>query len=75
MKMTFTNTADKYVVHELLNPQDVLTPCGPSDLHISEAPGQDILCSEDGLWKGITRSPGVFGEVVVDVGPIAHRGQ
>lgn len=76
MKMTLSNTSDKYVVHELLNAEDEVTPCDPSDvLHSSELPGRDILCSEDGFWKAFTHASGVFGDVFMDAGPISHRGE
>jgi ribonuclease Z len=86
MKMTLTSTADTYTVHELLRTQDSLTPCYTSDssinhslehqiMHCSELPGLDIRCSpEDGFWRNLTQSRGVFGEVFVDAGPILHRG-
>jgi ribonuclease Z len=86
MKMTLTRTAECYMVHELVTPKDRITPCllhddtvnslhQPDVMHCNEVVGQDILCSEDGFWRQITRSRGVFGEIFVDVGPIAHRGQ
>ncbi|KAF4603948.1 hypothetical protein EYR40_001123 [Pleurotus pulmonarius] len=74
LQMTYTKTSDRYVVHELLQPNDTITPCGDSDLHSSEVLGRDILCSpEDGFWRGFTSGNGPFGEVFVDAGPIIHR--
>nr|GAT61273.1 predicted protein [Mycena chlorophos] len=75
MKMTLTRTADKYVVHELLQADDAPTTCDAAELHPSEVPGRDIRCSEDGFWREITRgtSHGALGDVVVAAGPILHR--
>lgn len=73
--MTLTQTADKYVVHELLRPSDEITPCEPHEvMHSSEVAGRDIHSSEDGFWTSITHGEGVFGDVFVDAGPISHRG-
>jgi ribonuclease Z len=76
LKMTLTRTSDTYIVHELLTQDDELTPCDPPELmHSSEVSGKDIRCSpEDGFWRAFTRGSGVFGNVVVDAGPISHRG-
>lgn len=74
--MTLTKTADPYVVHELLKPGDPTTPCHPAEvLHSSEHAGQDIYCDDDGFWRSITQSPGAFGPVYMDAGPILHRGK
>ncbi|KAJ7933108.1 beta-lactamase-like protein [Mycena leptocephala] len=74
LKMTLTHTADKYVVHELLRLEDTPTPCEPPEvMHSSELVGRDIQCSDDGFWRAFTQGRGVFGDVVVDAGPILHR--
>ncbi|KAJ7219045.1 beta-lactamase-like protein [Mycena pura] len=74
LKMTLTRTADKYVVHELLNADDVPTPCEPPELmHSSEVVGRDIRCSKDGFWRCFTQGKGTLGDVFVDAGPIVHR--
>ncbi|KAJ7715944.1 beta-lactamase-like protein [Mycena maculata] len=74
LNMTLTRTAEKYVVHELLRADDVPTPCEPPEvMHSSELVGRDIVCTEDGFWKGFTQGRGALGEVVVDAGPILHR--
>ncbi|KAF8892702.1 beta-lactamase-like protein [Infundibulicybe gibba] len=74
LKLTLTRTSDNYVVHELLNPLDPITPCDPEILHANECPGRDILSSPDnGFWKSIAQSKGIFGHVIVDAGPISHR--
>ncbi|KAK7043707.1 hypothetical protein VNI00_008319 [Paramarasmius palmivorus] len=75
LKMTLTRTADNYVVHELLTPEDEPTLCDPAELlHSNEIPGRDILCSsEDGFWRDITQVKGKFCDVAVDAGPILHR--
>lgn len=87
MKMTFTNTADNYTVHELLSENDPVTPCDHADplhavsrfaiaeqniLHVNEVEGKDIRASADGSWKNIT---GDLGDIVVNAGPIEHRGK
>ncbi|KAF8168730.1 beta-lactamase-like protein [Pholiota molesta] len=88
MKMTITRTLDNYVVHELLTPEDPITPCEPrpSDssptdqhtldpniLHSSELVGFDIRPSPDGFWRAITQAQGVLSPIVVDAGSILHR--
>jgi ribonuclease Z len=90
MKMTFTNTADNYTVHELLSENDPVTPCDHADpvhpvsrfaiaeqniLHLNEVAGKNIRTSVDGSWKNITRGSGVLGDIVVNAGPIEHRGK
>jgi ribonuclease Z len=71
--MTFSRTADRYAVHELLTPEDIATPCDPPEiLHSSENVGEDILCDERGFWREFAAS--VRTDVVVDAGPIKHRG-
>lgn len=97
-RMTATNTADNYVVHELLYPHDRVTPCDDSPSsqtehsdslqhprrntgfhdwnvrHPSEECGRDIYSGEDNFWRGITTGQGRHGDVIVDAGPICHRG-
>ncbi|OAX30815.1 hypothetical protein K503DRAFT_788222, partial [Rhizopogon vinicolor AM-OR11-026] len=60
--MTFTHTAERYLLHVI------------PVLHTSECPGQDIVCDTDGFWRGVTGGIGYWGEVVVDAGQIRHRG-
>lgn len=83
--MTLTRTSDKYVVHELLTAEDTITPCDlpssnstisePNAMHSSEVAGLDITPSpEDGLWRAVTYGKGIMSEIVVDVGPVLHRG-
>lgn len=83
--MTLTRTSEKYVVHELLTAEDIITPCDlPSSnattselnvMHSSEVAGLDITPSpEDGLWRAVTYGKGTMSEIVVDVGPVLHRG-
>jgi ribonuclease Z len=85
LKMTFTRTSDRYVVHELLTAEDTITPCDlpstnstisePNVMHSSEVAGLDIRPSpEDGLWRAVTYGKGTMSEIVVDVGPVLHRG-
>ncbi|KAF8964654.1 beta-lactamase-like protein [Flammula alnicola] len=88
MKMTLTRTSDRYVVHELLASEDSVTPCDPPTsnmssplnisepniLHHNEIAGLDIRASPDGLWRAITQGNGKLSEIVVDAGPILHRG-
>lgn len=73
--MTLTHTGERYAVHELLTSSDTPTSCDPAVLHPSECPGQNFLCDDDGFWKGVTSGTGYCGEVVVDAGPILHRGE
>jgi ribonuclease Z len=86
MKMTLTRTSDNYVVHELLTAEDTATPCDPSPinsassiaepnmLHCNEVAGHDIRASPDGLWRAIAQGNGKISKIVVDAGPIHHRG-
>jgi ribonuclease Z len=71
---TATRTADKYVVHELLGTDDLLTSCTPEHMHGSEAPGRDIRPDDDGFWQGVLNVKGYGTDLVVDAGPIVHRG-
>ena len=66
--------ADTYTVHELLTPTCTRTSCEATALHPSEYQGSDLLCEEDGFWRQITSARGHLGDVVVDAGPITHRG-
>ena len=89
MKMTLTRTSDNYVVHELLTAEDVATPSsdGPSTinlassiidpnmLHCNEIAGLDLRASSDGLWRAIAQGNGKISKIVVDAGPIHHRGK
>ena len=91
-RMTATHTGDHYVVHELLNPDDRITPCKDFEMehsnssqrpggfhdwdirHPSEERGRDILAGEDKFWRGISSGQGRYGDIIVDAGPIYHRG-
>jgi ribonuclease Z len=73
--MTLSHTGERYVVHELLTSTDAVTSCDSAVLHPSECPGQDFVCDADGFWKGVASGTGYWGEVVVDAGPIRHRGR
>lgn len=48
-------------------------------LHASEVPGSDLKCDEDGFWRGIAEKRMGQGstncKIVVDAGPIVHRGE
>ena len=72
--MTLSHTRERYAVHELLTATDTATSCNPAALHPSECPGQDFVCDSDGFWRGVASDTGYLGEVVVDAGPIRHRG-
>lgn len=90
MKMTLTRSSDKYIVHELLTSEDSITPCDPPPaeagtassfyisetnvIHPSELVGSDIRASPDGFWRSIATGYGVSSPIVVDAGPILHRG-
>ena len=44
-------------------------------MHSSEMAGLDITPSpEDGLWRAVTYGKGTMSEIIVDVGPVLHRG-
>ncbi|KAJ7804718.1 beta-lactamase-like protein [Mycena olivaceomarginata] len=64
LQMTLTHTAEKYVAHELLRPEDTPTPCEPPERHPM------LGC---GFWRAFTQGRGALGDVVVDAGPILHR--
>jgi len=88
--MTFSRMNDKYIVHELLNATDTITPCeAPSAdatpastifqqnvMHPNEVAGQDYMASpEDGLWRSICLVALLdSSSIVVNAGPIHHRG-
>ena len=87
--MTLTRTSDKYVVHELLTAEHAITPCDlpnsvsssnstisePTVMHSSEVAGLNIRPSpEDGLRCAVTYGKGTMSEIIVDVGPVLHRG-
>jgi ribonuclease Z len=90
MKMTLTRTSDTYIVHELLRPEDPVTPCDdalkdsptrmdpalPTVMHFSELRGTDFIATAEGFWKGITLGSGRYHgvDINVDAGPILHRG-
>jgi ribonuclease Z len=76
--MTFSETAHRYVVHELLSLNDDKTPCNPPEvMHPSENAGKDFVADSDGFWKGIvhTKRRRWTSPIVVDAGPIEHRGK
>ncbi|KAH7915975.1 beta-lactamase-like protein [Hygrophoropsis aurantiaca] len=74
LKLTFTKTSERYVVHELLTQSDEITPCSPPNiLHSSECAGRDVACDDSGFWIEFASKKGRFGNVVVDAGPILHR--
>jgi ribonuclease Z len=78
LKMTLTRTSDRYVVHELLAPDDEATPCDPPEvMHSSENAGRDIRADANGFWKDIatTTTSRLRSKVVVDAGRIDHRGE
>jgi ribonuclease Z len=72
---TRTRTAEKYAVHELLTEGDVTTSCAPEDLHGSEAPGRDIRAGDDGFWRECINAGSTLSNMIVDAGPIIHRGR
>ena len=82
LTLTHSRTLDKYAAHELLFPgEEASVPAaGTTDepLHSSEVPGRDVWCDAEGYWRGVTEEKmgqGHFGtRVVVDAGPILHRG-
>jgi ribonuclease Z len=74
LSLTYTRTADRYAVHELLIPTDPRTPCNDEALHVNEEPGRDVLCDEDGFWRNFTEGRSIRGSVYVCAGPLVHRG-
>jgi ribonuclease Z len=76
--LTHTRSADQYCVHELLlSGEEPSTPGDATEhFHPSEEAGQDIHCDERGFWRRIVEQNlhGGKGCVVVDAGPIVHRG-
>ncbi|KAH7107909.1 beta-lactamase-like protein [Auriculariales sp. MPI-PUGE-AT-0066] len=69
LKATFMSLGGKYATHELLRPDDTPTPCTADVLHENEAPGRDILSSDDGTWLVVERLDGWQ----VAAGPLVHR--
>jgi len=69
--MTSTQLNERYAVHELLFPGDVLTSCALEDLHPAESPGRDIPHDPAGTWLNFLDS----GPITVDAAPIQHRGE
>ncbi|KAG8882037.1 hypothetical protein FRB99_004680, partial [Tulasnella sp. 403] len=69
LEITELNLEGKYAVHELLAPGDVPFPTGPEDLHPNESKGRDVVCDEQGYWRGFLEAEGLQ----VDAGPIMHR--
>jgi len=43
-------------------------------MHCSERAGSNIRASEDGLWRAVAQGRGRMSNIVVDAGPILHRG-
>ncbi|KAI0259442.1 beta-lactamase-like protein [Gloeopeniophorella convolvens] len=73
LSLTRTRTAERYIVHELLNPADPRTACDQDLLHGSEEPGQDIVCDQDGFWRNFTEGSSRRGAIIACAGPIIHR--
>ncbi|KAI0247747.1 beta-lactamase-like protein [Lactifluus subvellereus] len=73
LSLTYTKTANRYAVHELLAPTDPRTPCNDEALHTSEEPGRDVLCDKDGFWRSFTEGSSMRGTVYVCAGPLVHR--
>ncbi|KZP24835.1 hypothetical protein FIBSPDRAFT_856635 [Athelia psychrophila] len=73
LKMTMTSVGDRYVVHELLGPDDAVTPCSQEVVHSSECEGRDIRCGEDGFWRDVVSGGASKTTVTVDAGFILHR--
>lgn len=81
--LTHSRSADKYAVHELLlsgeQPSVPITGTDAEPMHSSEVPGKDIRCDADGFWRGIAEEKMGQGysycSVIVDAGPIVHRGE
>lgn len=76
--LTHTRSADQYCVHELLMPGEAASAAADDigQFHPSEEAGRDIPCGEDGFWRGVVshKLHGGANRLVVDAGPIVHRG-
>ena len=77
--LTHTRTDAQYRVHELLFPDEAPSAqCEPPGLmHGNEEPGKDLYPDEKGFWREIAeeRMGSGGGRVIVDAGPIVHRGE
>lgn len=82
MTLTHTRSADKYVVHELLSPDETASVSSISTennpLHGNELPGKDLSCDANGFWRNIASEVCTgYGSgryrMLVDAGPILHR--
>lgn len=77
LNMTDSQCQDKYVVHELLRPgEQPSAPCTANEMRPNEAEGRDIVCGQDGFWRGCVEawSNRARRNIVVDVGQVVHRG-
>ena len=76
--LTHSRSADQYCVHELLFPGECASALAddPEHLHPNEEVGMDIHCEGDGFWRRIVEinMHGGRYHLVVDAGPIEHRG-
>jgi hypothetical protein len=69
-----------YAVHELLRPEDEITPCHVEEMHINELPGRDIRSGGDSVgmrdpfWKDVLGEKGGKKGWEVNAGKIEHRG-
>lgn len=79
LTLTHTRSAEQYCVHELLfHGEDPSAPADTEEhLHPNEEAGTDILCDEDGFWRCIMKQKlhGGDNHLIVDAGPIEHRGK
>lgn len=71
LRITQSNLAGKYAVHELLSADDIPYSCDEFGMHPNEAIGQNLRPTKDGFWMGIDGESGWS----VNAGPINHRGE
>lgn len=69
LRITQSNLAGKYAVHELLSADDIPYSCDEFGMHPNEAIGQNLRPTKDGFWMGIDGESGWS----VNAGPINHR--
>lgn len=71
LKITQSNLAGKYAVHELLSADDTPYPCVQAEMHPNETAGRNLRPTNDRFWMAIESD----GGWIVNAGPIKHRGK
>lgn len=73
-----TTLAGAFAVHELLSDEDEPSAtCSAEEMLLNEAVGQDIRCSDKGVWEKILEEGNGQGRRgwSVSAGPLEHRGE